>query len=153
MSENQMENSDIRESEKKPEWKNIKPAHEKLWIWQKARKLHLKIYEICKTLPCHEMYKLRSQIERSSKSVKDNIAEGNESYYYNDKIKGFYTARKETGETQSHLREMEDKEYIIHKESQDMIDEYEEVKRGINGIVRAISEKRDMSSRKGTKRI
>ena len=148
-----MESSDIRESDKKPKWKDIKPAHEKLWIWQKAHKLHLEICEICKTLPQHEMYKLRPQIERSSKSVKDNIAEANESYYYNDKIKGFYTARKEAGETQSHLREMEDKGYIIHKKSQDMIDEYEEVKRGVNGMVRTISEKKDKSNKKGARRI
>jgi len=74
----------------KAEWMNIKPAHEKLWIWQKANSLHLEICDICRTLPAHERFKLRPQIERSSKSVKDNIAEGNESYYYNDKMKGFF---------------------------------------------------------------
>ena len=134
----------------KPEWKNIKPAHERLWIWQKAHKLHLEICEICRTLPHHEMYKLRSQIERSSKSVEDNIAEGNESYYYEEKRKGFFTARKEAGETQNHLRDMEDKGYLTHSKSQDMIDEYEEIKRGINGMVRTISEKKELSKRKGS---
>jgi len=74
--------------------KGITPRHEKLWVWQKAHKLMLEIHEICKKLPPNEKYVLRGQIERSSKSVADNIAEGNSSYYYNDKIKGFYTARK-----------------------------------------------------------
>jgi len=137
----------------KPEWKNIKPAHERLWIWQKADKLHLEICKICITLPNHEKYRLQSQIERSSKSVKDNIAEGNESYYYNDKAKGFFTARKEAGETQSHLREFESKHYYPADKVQSMIDEYEEIKRGINGLINRISEKKDILKNKGARKI
>ena len=148
-----MENSDFRESEKKPEWKNITPSHEKLWIWQKANKLHLGICQICKTLPRYETYRLRSQIEDSSKSVKDNIAEGNESYYFDEKRKGLFTARKEAGETQNHLRDFEDKKYIDSIKIQNLIDEYEEIKRGINGLIRTISEKKDLTARKGSKRI
>ena len=143
----------MEQDPKKPDWKNVRPSHEKLRIWQKAHKLHLEICTICKTLPHHEMYKLRSQIERSSKSIQDNIAEGNESYYYEDKKKGFFVARKETSETQNHLRDMEDKGYIAQTKSQDMIDEYEEIKRGINGMVRSISEKKEISKKKGSCRI
>jgi len=132
---------------------NIKPAHEKLWIWQKANSLHLEICDICRTLPAHERFKLRPQIERSSKSVKDNIAEGNESYYYNDKMKGFFTARKEAAESQSHLREMESKHYRPSSKIQPMIDEYEEIKRGINGMVRRISQKKDAFGVKGAKKL
>ena len=130
--------------ETNPKWKNITPAHEKLWIWQKANKLYLEIGKLSELFPAKEKYNLTSQVTRSAKSIKDNIAEGNESYYYNDKIKGFYTARKETGETQNHIREMMDKEYIASQKGQDMIDEYEEVKRGINGIVRTTCAKRDV---------
>lgn len=133
--------------------KGITPRHEKLWVWQKAHKLMIEIHEICKTLPPNEKYVLRGQIERSSKSVADNIAEGNSSYYYNDKIKGFYTARKESGETQNHLREMEDKHYLSDFQAQSMIDEYEEIIRGLNGLITRIAEKRDQSNRKGAKRI
>jgi four helix bundle protein len=138
---------------RKPEWKNVKPAHEKLWIWQKAHDLHLQICKICFTLPGHERYNLRPQIERSSKSVKDNIAEGNESYYYKDKMKGYFIARKEAGETQNHLREMEGKGYYPPSKIQVMIDVYEEVKRGINGMIKRISEKKDASGAKGARKI
>lgn len=139
--------------EEKKEWKNIKPSHEKLWIWQKAHKLHLEICEMCRALPRHELYKLRDQIERSSKSVKDNIAEGNESYYFADKKKGLFTARKEAAETQNHLRDFEAKQYAPGDKIQKMIDEYEEVKRGINGLVKAISAKKESSGGKGAKKI
>lgn len=146
-----MKNSENRESDKKTNWKNITPAHERLWIWQKANKLHLKICDISKGLPKHEMYNLRSQIERSSKSVKDNIAEANESYYYEDKRKGLFTARKEAAETQNHVREMEHKRYLSAPQCQEMIDEYEEIKRGINGLVRTIAERKELTKRKGSK--
>lgn len=139
--------------DEKSEWKNVRPSHEKLWIWQKAHKLHLEICVICKTLPRYELYRLRDQIERSSKSVKDNIAEGNESYYFGDKKKGFFTARKEAAETQNHLRDMEGKHYLHPTKSQEMIDIYEEIKRGINGMIRTISEKKELSQKKGSKEI
>ena len=148
-----MENSDIRESDKKPEWQNIKPSHEKLWIWQKANKLHLEICDITKNLPHDERYRLKAQIESSSKSVKDNIAEANGSYYFGDKKKGLFIARKEASETQNHIREMEQKNYLAAIKSQGMIDEYEEIKRGINGLVRSISEKNELTQRKGRKKI
>ncbi|MFH1702682.1 MAG: four helix bundle protein [Nitrospirota bacterium] len=115
---------------------------EKLWIWQKAHKLMQEIHKFCKTLPGEEKFRIKDQIERSSSSVCDNISEGYTSYYYKDKIKGFYTARKEAGETQNHLRKLEGKAYLDSKTSQAWIEEYEEVIRGINGYVNYIRSKR-----------
>ncbi|MFA5554308.1 MAG: four helix bundle protein [Phycisphaerae bacterium] len=115
---------------------------EKLWVWQKAHKLMQEIHKFCKTLPRDERFRLRDQIERSSSSVCDNIAEGYTAYYYNEKIKCFYTSRKEAGETQNHLRKMSGKDYITQDHSQKWVEEYEEVIRGINGYVRYIREKK-----------
>ncbi len=158
LSENQKENSDcqnVREDQiarvEKVEWKNIRPAHERLRIWQKAHQMHIYICQICKNLPKTEQYKLIDQIERSSKSVKDNIAEANESFYFDEKRKGLYIARREAGETQSHLRDFQDKKYLNTIEVQRIIDEYEQIKRGINGLVRAIADKKTTSSKKGSK--
>ena len=85
---------------------------EKLSVWQKAHKLMQEIHRFCKTLPREERFRLRDQIERCSSSVCDNIAEGYSSYYCNDKIKGFNTARKEAGETQNHVRKLSGKDYL-----------------------------------------
>jgi len=114
---------------------------EKLWTWQKSHKLMQEIHKFCKSLPRDEKYRIKDQIERSSSSVCDNISEGYTSYYYKDKIKGFYTARKEAGETQNHLRKLEGKGYLNPENSQTWIEEYEEVIRGINGYVNYIRSK------------
>jgi len=114
---------------------------EKLWVWQKAHQLMLEVHKICKSLPRSERFKKQEQLEKSSSSVPDNIAEGHTSYYYQDKIKGFNVARKEAGETQNHIRALQDKGYITAKIARDIIIRYEEVMRGINGYIRWIREK------------
>ena len=116
---------------------------EGLWVWQRAYKFMLEISLLCKTLPREKRFALRNQIERSSASVCDNIAEGYTSYYYNDKIKGFYTARKEAGETQNHIRQLYGKGHIDESRSHQLVTAYEEIIRGINGLVRYIREKKN----------
>ena len=115
---------------------------EKLWIWQKSHKLMQEIHRFYRNLPREEKFRLRDQIERSSSSVCDNIAEGYTTYYYNDKIKGFNIARKEAGETQNHIRKLAGKSYLEKTLSQKWVEQYEEVIRGINGYIRYIREKK-----------
>ncbi|OGC24083.1 hypothetical protein A2291_02245 [candidate division WOR-1 bacterium RIFOXYB2_FULL_42_35] len=153
------QNEDIRKTEKsdtqsrKSDKKEpIVPRHERLWVWRKAHELMILIYNLCKKLPKQEYYRLIDQIQRSSKSVADNIAEGNSSYYFNNKIKSYYVSRKEAGETQGHIREMENKRYINSDLSEAMISEYEEVMRGINGLINKVCQLRDLYNSKGSKR-
>ncbi|MDD4178931.1 MAG: four helix bundle protein [Candidatus Margulisbacteria bacterium] len=115
---------------------------ERLWVWQKAHQLMLEIHRIGKALPSDERFRTRDQIERSSSSVADNIAEGYTSYYYQDKIKGFFTARKEAGETQNHVRAIEGKGYVSASTANDLIGRYEEVIKGINGYANWVRDKR-----------
>lgn len=120
---------------------------EKLRIWQKAHELMLGVHDIAKKLPLEEKYRIKGQIERSSSSVCDNIAEGYSSYYYNDKIKGMYTARKEVGETQNHIRSLENKKYIGSELSNRLISEYEGFIKGINSYINYIRDKTKASKK------
>jgi len=115
---------------------------ETLWVWQKAHQLMVEVHEICKRLPYQERFKIKDQLERSSTSVTDNIAEGHTSYYYQDKIKAFNVARKEAGESQNHIRTPQSKEYITKGQADDMMMRYEEVIRGINGYINWVREKK-----------
>jgi four helix bundle protein len=133
--------------------KQILPRHEKLWVWQKSHNLMLEIFKICKILPFDERFRLSDQIQRSSRSVPDNIAEGCSSYYFNSKIKSYFDSRKEAGETQNHLREMGDKAYIKPELAEALIARYEEIIRGLNGLINKTCELRDLYNKKGIKRI
>jgi 23S rRNA-intervening sequence protein len=63
---------------------------------------------------------------------------GYTAYYYNDKIKGFNIARKETGEVQNQIRRLSGKNYLNRKTPQLWVKKYEEVIRGVNGFVNYI---------------
>ncbi|OGC29097.1 hypothetical protein A2311_03850 [candidate division WOR-1 bacterium RIFOXYB2_FULL_48_7] len=128
--------------EKKEIESKVIAGFEKLWVWRKAHMLMLEIYKICCTLPLSERFNKKCQLERSSSSVPDNIAEGYTSYYYQDKIKGFYIARKEAGESQNHLRALQGNKYITEKQANELIGKYEEIIRGINGYINWVRAKR-----------
>ncbi len=153
--EYQKENNGKKENAEKQrnEQGKIVPRHEKLWVWQRAHKLMIIVFNLCKRLPHGERLRLGDQIQRSSKSVPDNIAEGCSSYYFNNKIKCYRDSRKEAAETQNHLREMESKTYITDSLAQKLIEEYEEVIRGLNGLINKTLELRELYERKGIKRI
>lgn len=50
--------------------------HKRLLAWRKSMDLVVKIYELTKCFPRHEVYGLASQIRRASISVPSNISEG-----------------------------------------------------------------------------
>jgi len=118
------------------------PTFRDLWIWQESHKLMLEIHQFCKSLPKQEIYRIRDQIERSSSSVADNIAEGYSAYYFNEKIKGMYVARKEAGETQNHIQSLIGKRYLEGKRGGKWIEKYEKVKAGINSYINYIHTKK-----------
>ena len=113
----------------------------------------LEIHEFAKTLPRDEKFRKRDQIERSSSSVCDNIAEGYTAYYYNEKIKCMFTARKEAGETQSHIEALAGKKYLSRIKADKWFDRYERVIAGINSYVNYIRDKRDKNKKKGSGKV
>ena len=126
------------------------PTFEDLRIWQEAHRLMGDISGICKNLPRDERFRLKDQIERSASSVCDNIAEGYSAYYYNEKIKIMYIARREAAETQNHLRTMQAKGYINNKIAEEIVSDYQKVIKGINGYIKYVIEKRDAEKRSKT---
>jgi len=129
--------------EKSENHQKLITGFEKLWVWQKSYNLMQEIHKLCKALPESEKFKLRDQIERCSSSVCDNIAEGYTAYYYKEKMKGFCIARKEAGETQNQIRKLSGKKYLGPEQSQNWVEGYEEIIRGINGYIRFIRKKRE----------
>jgi len=125
------------------------PTFKDLWIWKESHELMLEIHKFTKILPTDERYRKRDQIERSSSSVPDNIAEGYVAYYYNEKIKGMLTARKEAGETQNHIEALVGKEYLKREAADDWFKRYEKVIAGINSYVNYIRDKRKGSAGQG----
>lgn len=85
---------------------------EDLEIWQLAREISSAIWNIIKNTSLQKDYKLREQINGSSGSVMDNIAEGFERDGNREFINFLSIAKASCGETRSQLYRCLDRNYI-----------------------------------------
>ena len=126
----------------KQSYKKRSAGFEQLWIWQEGHELMLIVHEILNKLPNSE-FRLVDQGKRSSSSVPDNIAEAYGSYYYKDRLKGFYVARKEARETQNHTKSLGSKGHIEKEKEIELISRYEGLIIGLNNFVKYIIRKQN----------
>lgn len=89
---------------------------EDLEIWQMARKLVNKVYEITSKQGFAKDFGLKDQIRRSSVSVMNNISEGFESRTVNNFINYLGHSKASCGETRSILYIALDLKYITDNE-------------------------------------
>ena len=85
---------------------------EDLGIWQLAREICKEIFHIIKSTPLEKDYNLRNQIDDSSGSIMDNIAEGFERDGTNEFKQFLAIAKGSCGETRSQLYRILDRKYI-----------------------------------------
>jgi four helix bundle protein len=87
-------------------------SFEEIEAWQKARDLSNEIYELSITGNFAKDYSLKDQINRSSGSVMDNIAEGFERGGNREFIQFLAVARGSIGEVRSQLYRVKDRNHI-----------------------------------------
>ena len=87
-------------------------SFESLNVWQEARKIRNEIFQLCKSFPKEETYKLTDQMVRSSRSIGNNIAEGYGRYHYQENIQFCRQSRGSAYEVIDHLITALDCEYI-----------------------------------------
>lgn len=111
-----------------------------LEIYKEAYNLALKIHEMSLLLPNYELYEQGSQIRRSSKSIKDSIAEGyGRKRYKADFIKFLVYAHASCDETISQLNMISD---LYYKENPlfELINAYEILGSKINRFTKFVDE-------------
>jgi four helix bundle protein len=105
-------------------------SFKELIVYQKAHKLAMDIFELSEKFPKEEKYSLTDQIRRSSRSVSSCIAESWAKRLY---IKAFVNkltdSLGEEYETEDWLDYSRDCKYISADEHQQMISEYDEVRK------------------------
>ncbi len=96
---------------------------EDLDIWKMARKLCQEVNNIITTTALQNDYKLRDQINASSGSIMDNIAEGFERGGKNEFRQFLSFAKGSCGEFRSQLYRIYDRNYIAKEIFESMRDE------------------------------
>ncbi len=120
---------------------------EKLWIWAEAIELHRLITELLKEIKGQSGNK--NQIDRSSQSIGDNIAEMHGVFYFNVKISCLRISRKEAYETIGHIKKLEIKRVWRLNVCNNLIERYKKLIFGINKYIKYIQETKEKFKEKG----
>ncbi|GAA0871579.1 four helix bundle protein [Gangjinia marincola] len=112
---------------------------EDLGIWQDARSLCSNIYTIIENTPLKKNYKLAQQIDRSSGSVMDNIAEGFERNGNKEFIQFLSIAKASCGETRSQLYRVKDRNFITEDEFDKLKSQAKLLSSKIGGFMKYLS--------------
>jgi four helix bundle protein len=106
-----------------------------LEVWKSARKLRVRISELCKGFPKSEEYHLIAQIKDSSRSVTACIAEGHGRFHFQENIQFCRTSRGSLDETLDHLITALDETYIKEEEFKECEQIYETTIKLLNGYI------------------
>lgn len=121
---------------------------EELEIWQKARQLANNVFQsYTNSEPFSKDYKLKEQINRSSGSVMDNIAEGFGRNGRNEFVQFLSIAKGSIGEVKSQLYRAFDRNYIPKELFDALYTEADELGKKIGGFINYLNK----SDFKGTK--
>ena len=113
---------------------------EELEVFKRAYRVSLDIHRASLGFPSLEQYALADQVRRSSKSICANIAEGfGKSNRSKSELKGFLSmAVGSADEMRVWLRYCLDLGYISESSWQAWRDEYEEIAKMLQGLIRSV---------------
>ena len=114
---------------------NAHQSFTELEVWKKSRILKNETFELTKSFPSEEKFRLSDQIIRSSRGINATIAEGHGRFTYKDQLHFCIMARGSLSETYNHLLDALDVKYI----STDQLKNYQliidEVEKLLNGYI------------------
>jgi four helix bundle protein len=106
-----------------------------LEVWKKARVFKNEIFDLVKSFPLEEKYRLADQLIRSSRSVNSNIAEGHGRFTYKDQLHFCVQARGSLSETYNHLIDAFDCNYLRLEQLKIFKTKIDEIERLLNGYI------------------
>ena len=112
---------------------------EDLEIWQLARMLENKIFALTKNAPLAKDFSLKDQINRSSGSVMDNIAEGYGRGSRLEFIQFLSIASGSADEVKSQLYRCLDREYILKEKFDELYNDAFVLNKKINGFMKYLN--------------
>lgn len=119
-----------------------------LEVWQIARIFKNSIFELVKTFPSNEKFRLEDQLIRCSRSIGSNIAEGYGRFTYKDQTHFCMHSRGSLFETINHLIDAYDCKYISEETLIEFKNKAQELERTLNGYIawlRKMSESKPVS--------
>jgi four helix bundle protein len=104
-------------------------------VWKKCRQLRQEIWNLVKTFPAEEKYRLTDQMIRSSRSPSTQIAEGYGRYHFQENVQFCRIDRGSLYEVIDHLSVCLDSEYITSEKHDTIENLTYECIRLLNGYI------------------
>ena len=112
--------------------------HKKLRVWQRAKSLVTKIYEMTNGFPAIEEFGLKSQLRRAAVSVPSNIAEGLTRRGKNDKLHFLNIAQSSLSEMDTQIEIALDLKYVRQDIYEALETDLVEVQSLLGGLIRSL---------------
>jgi four helix bundle protein len=112
---------------------------EKLSVWQNARELLKKIYELTQKFPAEEKFVFVTQIRRSALSISSNIAEGSSRLTIKDQAHFYNTAYSSTIELINQIIIAADLGFISSEQYKQIRTDLELITNQINALRNSLS--------------
>jgi len=119
-------------------------------VWKEARSFQLFIFNLSKSFPPEEKYKLPDQIIRSSRSIAANIAEGHGRFHFQEQIQFCRQARGSLSEVLNHVYTAFDCNYISKEQVIEIENKSEALLKLVNGYIFYLKNQKQTESTKST---
>ena len=106
-----------------------------LEVWKKTREFKNEIFNLVKSFPSEEKYRLVDQLIRCSRSINANISEGHGRFTYKDQLHFCIQSRGSLSETYNHLIDAFDCGYITREQLNSLKVKIDEVGKMLNGYI------------------
>lgn len=114
-----------------------------LEVWQRCKAIRKKIWDLCKTFPQEEKYRLSDQMIRASRSSTACIAEGYGRYHFQENIQFCRQSRGSLTELIDHVGTAEECEYITDAASKELITEIQTAIQVLNGYIKYLKRRKE----------
>lgn len=104
-------------------------------VWKEARQFQLFIFNLSKTFPAEEKFRLSDQIIRASRAIAATIAEGHGRYHYQEQMQFCRAARGSLSEVLNHTYTAFDCNYITNDTVKDIESKAEVLLKLLNGYI------------------
>lgn len=119
-------------------------------VWKEARNFQLFIFNLCKSFPGEEKFKLADQLIRASRSIAANIAEGHGRFHFQEQIQFCRQARGSLSEVLNHIYTAFDCNYIMDDQLKELEEKSEILLKLINGYLFFLKNQKQKQSTKTT---
>jgi four helix bundle protein len=104
-------------------------------VWQKARQLTGRVYELTRMFPKDELFALTNQMRRCAVSIPSNLAEGCGRNHTKDSLQFFFIARGSLYELETQLYLAFDQQYLAKDGLEEALVELIECRRMLSGFI------------------